>query len=65
MATANYYVFKEGDRWKVRYDGNEYPYGSNTDAVLAAIRAAKAAASHGYEAEVLSQGIEMANGGAS
>ncbi|PBB23961.1 MULTISPECIES: hypothetical protein [unclassified Mesorhizobium] len=59
MAAAKYYVFKEGDRWKIRYDGKEYPYHSNGDAVLAAIKAAKAAASHGYEAEVLTQGIDL------
>lgn len=33
MAAAKYNVFKEGDRWKIRYDGMEYPYDSNSDAV--------------------------------
>lgn len=59
MANAKYYVFKEGDRWKVRYDGKEYPYDSNSDAMLAAIKAASSAASHGYEAEVLVQGVDL------
>lgn len=58
MANAKYYVFKEGERWKVRYDGDEYPYVSNVAAVVAAIRGAKAAASHGHDAEVLVQGID-------
>jgi hypothetical protein len=59
MASAKYYVFKEIDRWKVRYDGKDYAYDSSSDAVLAAIKAASSAASHGYEAEVLVQGIDL------
>lgn len=59
MATAKYYVFKEIDRWKVRYDGKEYPYESNVDAVTAAVRAASGAASNGFDAEVLVQGVDL------
>jgi hypothetical protein len=58
MANAKYYVFKEVDHWKVRYDGKDYPYGSNTDAVLAAVKAANSAASQGHAAEVLVQGLD-------
>ena len=58
MANARYYVFKEADGWKVRYDGEEYPYVSHIAAVVAAIKAARSAASHGYEAEVLVQGAD-------
>lgn len=58
MARAKYYVFKEDEGWKVRYDGKDYPYDSNGDALLAAIKAPSGAASHGYEAEVLVQGID-------
>lgn len=58
MANARYYVFKETDRWKVRYDGNEYPYDSNSDAVMAAIKAANGAAAQGHVAEVLVQGSD-------
>jgi hypothetical protein len=49
MAAAKYYVFEEGDRWEIRYDGKEYPCDSNSDAVVAAIKAA----------EVLTQGIDQ------
>jgi len=59
ITAAKYYVFKEGDRWKIRYDGKEYPYDSNSDAVLAAVKAAKAAASCGYDAEVVTQGVDL------
>ena len=59
VTAAKYYVFKEVDRWKIRYDGKEYPYDSNSDAVLAAVKAAKAAASYGYDAEVVTQGVDL------
>jgi len=39
----------EGDRWEIRYDGKEYPYDSNSDAVVAANKAA----------EVLTEGIDL------
>jgi len=49
MAAAKYPVFKEGDRWEIRYDGKEYPSDSNSDAVVAANKAA----------EVLTEGIDL------
>ncbi|UVK57570.1 hypothetical protein DBIPINDM_008174 (plasmid) [Mesorhizobium sp. AR02] len=58
MANAKYYVFKKVDLWKVGYDGKDCAYSSNVAAVVAAIKAAKGAASRGYEAEVLAQSID-------
>lgn len=40
-------------------DGTEYDYISNVAAAVAAIKAARSAASYGYEAEVLLQGVDM------
>ena len=58
MAGARSYVFKNAHGWKIGYDGKEYPYKSNADAVMAAIRAANKTAALGLEAEVLVQGID-------
>ncbi|QND57370.1 DUF2188 domain-containing protein [Mesorhizobium huakuii] len=49
---------KDADRWKIRYEDKEYPYDTHTAALIAAIKAAKGAVSHGYAAEVLVQGID-------
>ncbi|MBZ9739986.1 MULTISPECIES: DUF2188 domain-containing protein [unclassified Mesorhizobium] len=56
MANVRYYVSQEGDRWTVRYDGRDYPFGSQSAAVLAAVKAATSACSFGHEAEVLRKG---------
>lgn len=58
MAGARYYIFKDAHCWKIGYDGKEYVYKSNADAVMAAIKAANETALHGFEAEVLVQGID-------
>ncbi|MGX7877399.1 DUF2188 domain-containing protein [Mesorhizobium sp. ORM6] len=58
MANVRYYVSKDADRWKIRYEDKEYPYDTHGDALLAAIKAAEDAVSHGYAAEVLVQGVD-------
>ena len=58
MAGTRYYIFKVARGWNIGYDGKEYPYKSNADAVMAAIKAANNTAALGLEAEVLVQGID-------
>lgn len=58
MASAKYYVSKEADGWNVRYDGKDYSYDTSTNALLAAIKAARIAVSQGYPAEVKVQGLD-------
>ncbi|QND57375.1 DUF2188 domain-containing protein [Mesorhizobium huakuii] len=58
MANAKYYVSKEADRWKVRYEDKDYAYNSRESALSAAVEAANGAASKGHAAEVLVQGVD-------
>ncbi|WP_352549151.1 DUF2188 domain-containing protein [Mesorhizobium australicum] len=58
MTEVRYYVSKDADRWKVRYDDEDYSFNSHSSAVLAAVKAANRAASLGHEAEVLVQGVD-------
>ncbi|TPK16676.1 DUF2188 domain-containing protein [Mesorhizobium sp. B2-5-9] len=56
MASVRYYVSQKGERWNVQYDGKDYAFGSQSVAVLAAVKAATSAFSFGHEAEVLLKG---------
>jgi len=58
MANATYFISKYADGWKIRFEDKDYPYHSHAAAVLAATKAAHSAASQGYAAEVLVQGID-------
>lgn len=58
MASARYYVSKDADRYKIRYDDKDYSYETHSAAILAAIKAATATAEQGHNAEVLVQGLD-------
>lgn len=59
MARAQYVVgFHEGE-WKIKLDGKHYgPYGTQRDAIRAAVDAANAAGKQGLDAQVLVQGAD-------
>jgi hypothetical protein len=56
MSRAEYFVLQDGPHWKVRLDGQDCSFQTQSDAVKAAIDAAHAAGRAGLDAQVLVQG---------
>lgn len=56
MARAHYYVLKDGNQWKIRYEGKDYPYDTQAAAMKVAVDTAHKAGQQGHDAQVLVQG---------
>ncbi len=56
MLRVEYYVLSSGNRWTIKYDGKEYPYETQAEALDAAVLAAHASGKNGFNAQVLLQG---------
>lgn len=57
MARAQYFVVLHDGRWKISFEGKHYgPYGSQREAIRAAVDAAHTAGARGHESQVLIQG---------
>ncbi|HYI43676.1 MAG TPA: DUF2188 domain-containing protein [Sphingomicrobium sp.] len=58
MSRAIYYVLKDGERWKIRFEGKDYSYATQTAAKDAARGAARKAHANGRDSQVLVQGSD-------
>jgi hypothetical protein len=59
MSRLQYVVVNDGGQWKISHDGKHYgPYGTQTDAIGAAVDAAHKAGGLGHDAQVLVQGTD-------
>jgi hypothetical protein len=57
MARAQYVVVLHENQWKIKFDGKHYgPYGTQRDAIRAAVDAAHTSGKGGHDAQVLVQG---------
>lgn len=56
MARAHYFVLSNGGSWKVQFEGKDYPYGTQQEAMSAAVHAARSSGQSGHDAQVLVQG---------
>jgi hypothetical protein len=56
MSRAEYFVLQVGSQWKVRLNGEDCPFQTQSEAMKAAIDAAHAAGRAGLDAKVLVQG---------
>ncbi|MFZ1102620.1 MAG: DUF2188 domain-containing protein [Hyphomicrobiaceae bacterium] len=56
MERAQYFVVLHQNRWKVKLNGQHYEYGSQREAIHAAVDAAHRAGQQGLDAQVLVQG---------
>lgn len=56
MSRAQYFILSDQGRWKIRYEGKDYLYSTQRDAMKAAVDAAHNAGRKGYDAQVLIQG---------
>jgi hypothetical protein len=56
MARAHYYVLSERGGWKIRLNGKDFPFGSQAEAIRAAVNAAHQSGRDGHDAQVLVQG---------
>jgi hypothetical protein len=56
MSRAEYLVLQDGLQWKVRLNGEDCAFETQSDAMTAAIDAANAAGRAGLDAQVLVQG---------
>lgn len=56
MARAQYYVLSAGGRWKIRFDGQDYHYDTQAQAMKTAVDAAHQVGEMGRDAQVLVQG---------
>lgn len=56
MTWHQYHVLKHGVRWRVRYDGRDFDYGTRAEATRAALVAAQKIGRQGLDAQVLVQG---------
>jgi hypothetical protein len=56
MSRAEYFVLRDGYRWKVRLNGEDCSFQTQSEAMKAAIDAAQAAGRAGLDAQVLVQG---------
>ena len=55
MARAVYYVLSAGNGWKVQFDGKDFPFNTQAEAIGAAVDAAHGSGQKGYDAQVLIQ----------
>ena len=60
MARAEYYVLRDGARWKIHHEGKDYHYPSREAALQAAVYTAYGSGRLGWEAEVLVHGPDGA-----
>lgn len=56
MARAQYYVLSDGGTWKIRHNGKDYPYRTQSEAIKEAVETANRAGREGHDAQVLVQG---------
>ena len=57
MARAIYYVVLHQNQWKIKHNDQHYgPYGTQADAIRAAVDTAHKAGQQGHDAQVLVQG---------
>jgi len=57
LASVQYAIVLHNREWKISFNGRHYgPYASRTAAMNAAMAAARRAAEHGYQPQVLVQG---------
>lgn len=59
MARAQYVVVFHENQWKISFDGKHYgPYGTQKEAIRAAVDAAHKSGKQGHDAQVLVQGTD-------
>lgn len=56
MARAQYFVLKNGTKWKIRHNDKDYQYDTQAAAMKAAVDAAHSTGKKGIDAQVLVQG---------
>jgi hypothetical protein len=56
MATADYYVSKDGTHWNIRFGDRDFACNTKTIALKAAVNAAHVAGGRGYRSQVLVRG---------
>lgn len=56
MARVQYFVVQHEGQWKIKWNGEHFTYGSQREAIRAAVDAAHQSGANGYDAQVLVQG---------
>ena len=60
MAAEQYFILQDNNEWKISFNEKQYgPYGTQQDAIEAAIDAAYAMGEIGIDAQVLVQGADQ------